>query len=671
MRHAALRAARAARLPLRWLAVARPPPPTRVVQVLTPTRARLGQRVQVSVQLAGALDRPLRIEASARSEGGETQIASTEVVDAGLATIVLEARRNGALLVDVSVRDPASGATIDTSSDAAVVDVAPPAAILYVKGSSGSFAQSLLRGGWSLDVVPAARLDGHADGLDAYQAVVLDDVAVTDAGPRFWNALVAAVRERGLGLLVLGGERSFARGGYRGSTLESLLPVSSEPAALDQPASVVFAVDKSGSMGEGSGGVDRLQLAQRAVLETARGLGPRDSLGLLVFDVAPRVLVPLGPAADGVAALARDWRTSPNGGTRLAPALEAAIVELERAGTGRRLLVVVTDGFTDDASSAELRARLARAHVETIALAIGPDADVVALQRLFGAGEGQVLRVGETAELPSVMRSALERRRARVERGMIAVEQRQRAAVPAGNARELAGDRRPRGDALASERRRRRADPTRRAADRVPAIGPRPRRRRDLRLRRLDSRLVVVAASGRNSRAAWRIGSAERRRVARLRDRVGSARGLLLEADLPSGAERGDGDAAAFAVSTPTSPSRSLRSEVFAPGRIRATVPDAGAGLYTFFVTTPSGTQRRLHLRQHHAETATWGVNPALDGWRAEGLVAPWDPRSTANLGDDQRDRRPRDRSLIALALALFLCGVLVDRARLIDFARR
>ena len=88
---------------------------------------------------------------------------------------------------------------------------------------------------------------------------------------------------------------------------------------------------------------------------------------------------------DGAAAIARDWRAAPNGGTRIEPALESAIGELERSGTGRRMLVVVTDGFTDDAPIAALRARLARARVETIALAIGPDADVVALQRLFGA----------------------------------------------------------------------------------------------------------------------------------------------------------------------------------------------------------------------------------------------------------------------------------------------
>ena len=171
--------------------------------------------------------------------------------------------------------------------------------------------------------------------------------------------------------------------------------------------------------------MDRFQLAQRAVLETARGLTARDSLGLVVFDVAPRVLIPLGPARAGTSALARDWHTSPNGGTRLAPALDAAIDELERSGAGRRMLVLVTDGFVDDAPLAELRARLDRSRIEMIALAVGPDADVNALERVVGAEWGVVLRVDEAAELPVVMRLAVERRRQRVERGTIAVTQRE------------------------------------------------------------------------------------------------------------------------------------------------------------------------------------------------------------------------------------------------------
>ncbi|MEO8309842.1 MAG: vWA domain-containing protein [Caldimonas sp.] len=663
----ALRAARGARLPLHWFAVSRPAPPVRVAQVLAPTRVRVGQRVQVSVQLAGAMDRPLRVDASARRPSGETQTVSTMVVDAGRATIDFDAGRSGAMLVDVAVRDPASGATIDAAPDAAAIDVAPPATILYAQGSRGSLSQSLLRGGWELEVVPATSLDAHADGLDGYQAVVLDDVAVTDAGPRFWNALVAAVRDRGLGLLVLGGERSFARGGYRGSTLESILPVSSEPAALDQPVSVVFAVDKSGSMGEGSGGVDRFQLAQRAVLETARSLGPRDSLGLVVFDVVPRVLVPLGPAEDGIAALARDWRASPNGGTRIGPALESAIAELERSGTGRRMLVVVTDGFTDDAPIAALRARLMRARVDTIALAIGPDADVRALQRLFGDDEGQVLRVSETAELPSAMRSGLERQRARVERGAIAVEQRQ--ALPF-HPRTLEG-----WPAIAAHAL------TRSQAGAVVAVQS---RQGDplIAFQRSGRGRVMSVTSGfgawtpewvswrqwpalAGGLAEWLGGASQAGSMLAVTDFPGE---LRVEADLTRRMEGSDGDPMAITVSPPTGPSRSLLADTVAPGRVRAMVPDAGAGLYTFLVTTPFGTQRQLHLRPHRAETGTWGTNPALDTWRAEGLVTAWDPRRAVAVGDGGR---PLDRSLMALALALFLCGVVVDRAGIVKLVRR
>ena len=105
----ALRAAREARLPLQWIAVGRPPPETRISEVLAPDRALVGQRIQVTVQLAGRLDRPLRVKATARAASGETQAASGEADAHGRVTIELDASRSGAVLVDVALEDPASG----------------------------------------------------------------------------------------------------------------------------------------------------------------------------------------------------------------------------------------------------------------------------------------------------------------------------------------------------------------------------------------------------------------------------------------------------------------------------------------------------------------------------------------------------------------------------------
>ncbi|MDO9313175.1 MAG: VWA domain-containing protein [Burkholderiaceae bacterium] len=661
----ALRAVREARLPVQWIPVGREPPQTRIAEVLVPDHARLSQRVQITVRLAGRLESTARVKATVRTAGGDTQTSSAPSSGAGLATIEFDARSIGAMLVDVALEDPVSGRVLDAMPDAAVIDVAPRAAILYAQGATGALARSLAEGGWSLDVVPAARLDAHADGLDRYQSVVLEDVAVSDAGPRFWSALVDAVNHRGLGLMVLGGERSYARGGYRESTLESVLPVSSEPAALDQPAAIVFAVDKSGSMGQGSGGVDRFALAQRAVIETARGLTARDSLGLVVFDVVPRVLIPLGPSSVGSLALERDWQVRPNGGTKLAPALEAAIGELERADASRRMLIVVTDGFVEGASLEQLRARLDRSRIEMIALAVGPDADVSALERLAGVEAGLVLRVNEAAELPVVMRAGLERRRARVERGTIAVEQRQALPFlpgtwkdwPAVTAHAVT---RPRPDAVVAVQSQR-GEPLisfrRSGLGRVVAVtsglGP-------WTPQWLSWREWPQLAGG---LATWISGTPQGGALGlSVSDLPG---GLQVEADVPGAAGPPDGDALSITVDTPAAQGRLLDTDLVGPGRLRAVLPDAGAGLYTFVVSTPLGTQRQLHLRRHRGENESWGVNPALDAWTTAGLVSAWTPASLARHRGVDEEPTPVDRTLIGLALVLFLSGVLVDRTRL------
>ena len=666
----ALRAVREARLPLQWRALGRPPPPVRLAEVRAPDRVRVGQRVRVSVQLAGLLDKPWRVKAVARGAGGQTQAAIAQTDAAGRATLEFDAGRSGAMVVDVALEDPVSGQTLHAVPDAAVIDVTPPAAVLYAQGGAGAtLARSLQSGGWALELVPAARLDVHADGLDGYQAVVLDDVAIADASPRFWAALVAAVKQRGLGLVVLGGERSFARGGYRGSVLESVLPVASEPAALDEPVSIVFAVDKSGSMGQGSGGVDRFQLAQRAVLETARTLTERDVMALLVFDIAPRLLIPLGPAGAGTLALARPWPASPNGGTRLAPALEAAIAELERGGRGRRLLVLVTDGFIEDAPLAALRARLARARIETLALAVGPDADIAALQRLVGEPAGQVLRVDEAAELPRVMRSGLERYRARVERGRIAVEQ----VLPLPFAPGMLKDWPP-VTAHAVTRPQPGSVVVLQSARGEPLIAYQGVGR---------GRVVAVTTGLGPWTQPWLQWRDWPRLAGGLADWASdtgletalalavthSAAGLQVEIETPTATDASDtGGVAmtmAITVDTPTRPGRPLTLDAAAPGRLRATLPDDGPGLYTFVVTTARGTQRQLHLRHQRAEGDAWGTHPALATWRAEGLVGAWDPRALFAEPADERAQRAPDRTLIGLALWLFLAGVVVDRTSL------
>ena len=65
-------------------------------------------------------------------------------------------------------------------------------------------------------------------------------------------ALDEAVRTLGCGLAVFGGDSSYALGGYRGSALEKMLPVTIDVRnRLDLPSTaLVLVLDKSGSMAD-------------------------------------------------------------------------------------------------------------------------------------------------------------------------------------------------------------------------------------------------------------------------------------------------------------------------------------------------------------------------------------------------------------------------------------
>jgi hypothetical protein len=660
----ALRAARAAKLPIEWIAVGRPPREIRVVDVLVPHRAIAGQPYRAVVRVARPSGTPLRVTVTARDGNGAARSTSADVGDDDRVELELTARGTGATILDVALEEPSTGRQLDVRKDSAVVDVTASAAILYVQGSPGPLARSLLEGGWTLSVVAAARADAYADRLSGYEAVVLDDVSVFAAGVPFWNALVAAVHDRGIGLVVLGGGQSFALGGYRDSALETVLPVMSEPAVLDRPLAVVFLVDKSGSMGQGTGGVDRFRLAQRAVLETARGLSERDSLGLVVFDVEARVLVPLGPAAMGTTAVGRDWPVTPRGGTRIAPALGAAIDELDRSAAGRRLLVIVTDGFVDDAPIAALRARLARSRIETIALAVGPDADVEALRRLVGGDAGTVLRVNEAAELPRAMRESLERRRARIEQGTIAVQQRQPLPFPPSTLHHW-----PDVAAYAVTRSRPQASVPVQSERGDPLIA----------FQAAGQGRVVAVTSGLGAWTPHWMAWSEWPRfaggllgwaVGRPGEGTLSLTGLDLpgavQVDVDVGARSGweSGAGLSMTVTTPASGTRVVPAEYIAPGRLRARVAADGAGPYTIAVSTPMGSQRAVHLRRNSTELETSGTNPAIADWTRAGLIDPFDPASLDKRGVATDPRRAPDRSLVALALVLFLVGIVVDRGK-------
>lgn len=657
----ALEEASSAGVAVLWRTVAAVSSAPRIGDVLAPAQARPGQQVPVTIRMSGTTDRPLRLVLSAHDASLPDVTSEIHAGELGSVTLALAARDAGPLLLDVRLADAATTRLVDEKELAAVVDVEPPAAVLHVADQSSALAQSLQAGGWTLTQVGSRRLDALASGFQHYAAVILDDVPASAAQAATWDALADAVRERGTGLLVLGGQRSFAAGSYRESRLESLLPVLSRPAALGDAAALAFVVDKSGSMGASAAGVDRFRLAQRAVVETASALTDRDYASLVVFDVATRELIPLVGAAQFKQAVAAPWAAQPRGGTRIAPAIEKAVAQLEAAAAARRILVLVTDGFVDEVPVENLRARLSRARIELIALAVGPDANAAALAGLADPGQATILHVVEAAELPTLMRGSLETRRAPIERGSIAVRAlRPLPFMPPGSdwppvsAYAVTS---PREDAVVYVESGR-GDPL--IAYRQEGLG----------------RTVAVMSGLGAWTPEW----------LRWQDWPALAGGLVewvafedarpgltvraidlpmelrVDVDLASEGAWSDRLPTHLQVQRPSGRTSAVPLEASAPGRASIQLHEPEPGLYRFTAVTTDGALGLVHLRQPLREHGQPGPIPGLDAWRRAGLVSDWSPAALAQAVHSAPAASENWERPVLLALFLFLCGVLLDR---------
>jgi hypothetical protein len=280
--------------------------------------------------------------------------------------------------------------------------------------------------------------------------------------------------------------------------------------------------------------------------------------------------------------------------------------------------------------------------------------------------------VNEAAELPVVMRSGLERRRARVERGTLAVEQPLPLPFAGGTMKDW-----PPVAAYAVTRARSEAAVAVRSERGDPLVAYQTSG---------QGRIVVVTCGLGRWTPRWMPWPEWPRLAGGLLDWIGGASneatlglavssvggGVRVDADVRETSRWAPAGGASLTVTSPAAETRPLRVEPVAPGRLHAEFGDGGPGVYTVVLSTPHGTQRRLHLRRARAEEDHWGTNPAIDAWRDAGLVANWRADAVARRQDATAPGRRTDRWLVGLSLALFLAGVAVDRyERLRNLLRR
>ncbi len=124
--------------------------------------------------------------------------------------------------------------------------------------------------------------------MQSYDGIFLCNVSAGDLGSDRQKLLESAVRDFGVGLVCIGGDQAYAAGGYRGTPLETTLPVSME---LDSkkvlPSGAVALIMHGMEFNNGN------QVARDCAQGVLAALGPGDEMGVLLWDGTEHWLFPM------------------------------------------------------------------------------------------------------------------------------------------------------------------------------------------------------------------------------------------------------------------------------------------------------------------------------------------------------------------------------------------
>jgi Ca-activated chloride channel family protein len=302
---------------------------------------------------------------------------------------------------------PGDASPADDSLSSATDVLARPR--LLAVGVDASLRGLLTRLGFALTSAAAAALPSRAGGYADLDAVVLDDVPASALRSRQVAALNTAVRDGGLGLVALGGPRSFSGGGYAHTALEDLLPVESlVPGKLQRRnAAIELVLDRSGSMIDLAGGYPKIEMVRQGGVRTAQfAASHEDELGVVAFDAAPHILVPIqrvGPGGSERRIRSAIEELTAEGATNIYLALQAGFRQLETSAAPSKHMVLVTDGISQPEEYGPLLQAIGDSHVSVATIALGAEADRSLLAQIAHSTGGNFYATSGARELPRIL----------------------------------------------------------------------------------------------------------------------------------------------------------------------------------------------------------------------------------------------------------------------------
>lgn len=267
------------------------------------------------------------------------------------------------------------------------------------RGEHNLLVERLRLANLEVTIQPSDQAFGSLAELQPFDTVLLANVPREHFSEEQVAMLERNCHDLGSGLIMLGGPNSFGAGGWANTPVERAMPVDFEikNAKVIPSGALALVIDCSGSMT----GL-KMDMSSVAAVAAVRVLGDRDQVGVVTFDSAAHVLVPMQPAAARERIARLIARLAPGGGTDMMPGMIEGYRGLQQATAAMKHMIVLTDGQTMGEGYEALAARMQKLGITTTTVAVGVDAAVPLLQGIASAGAGKFYAVRDPHAIPRI-----------------------------------------------------------------------------------------------------------------------------------------------------------------------------------------------------------------------------------------------------------------------------
>lgn len=307
------------------------------------------------------------------------------------------------------VRVVAAGDTCEENNSYhaySVVDSVPKVLLVSGLGEDSSQYENVLRSaGSNYSRVSAINAPDSLDGLLAYRSIMLENVYLADLPEGFLSNIETYVKDYGGGLICLGGDESYALGGYRESVLETVLPVDMELKGVDEvpTMAMIMVIDHSGSMSMDAGnGATNLDLAITAAETAVDQMRMTDYVGVITFDDKYGWVVEPTVSSDKEGIKQQIETIAEGGGTTIQPALREALRGVLDCDVSIRHVVLLTDGQGESRDYSDIINSYTSGNVTLSTVAVGDGADGRLLEQIATKCGGRYYFSDMASDIPKI-----------------------------------------------------------------------------------------------------------------------------------------------------------------------------------------------------------------------------------------------------------------------------